>query len=299
MATRICGVQPAVKIGEQTRLKRPKWFIDLPGADTAQAGWASIDGRYALIPVLPGYSYGLAPSTGSPHPAFGEVAFLANCMAYEYEVPSFVWNVGAVVKPIEKPRSAYANRAYRESMNMIHEVLTDIRFGIGGLVRLPESSADYPLDLQYTQRYSPVVGAVGLYATAIRQVDPLSEFLCYYRVIERTSASNGKKWIARSLDRLRDYDFGFLEFANSSRPAARPRNLFSIYRRRALNRLRKLKVELPGLNIQDYLYNENRCGIAHGRHGIKVYDFGQDVQSVAQDCYVLKLLARIGIEDQL
>jgi len=288
-----------VKTGERRRLKRPRWFIDLPGADIAQAGWTSIDGRYALIPVLPGYSYGLAPPAGIPHPAFRAVAFLANCMAYEYEVPSFVWNVGALVPPIEIPRSGYANRAYREGMTMIHEVLTDIRFGLGGLVRLPESSADCPIDLHYTKRYGHVAEAVGLYASAIRQVDPLSEFLSYYRVIERTSGGNGKKWIARNLDRVRNYDFGFLEFANSFRPAARRRNLFTIYRRRALNRLRRLKIELPGVEVEDYLYNENRCGIAHGSHGIKVYDFGQDVQSVAQDCYVLKLLARVGIEGQL
>jgi hypothetical protein len=53
------------------------------------------------------------------------------------------------------------------------------------------------------------------------------------------------------------------------------------------------------MSLEEYLYNDVRCGIAHGRHGIKVNDFGQDVLDVAHDCYVLKLLARIGIEDRL
>jgi hypothetical protein len=48
-----------------------------------------------------------------------------------------------------------------------------------------------------------------------------------------------------------------------------------------------------------YFYHRVRCGIAHGRQGVKVYDFAEDVSTVVQDCYVLKLLSRMAIEEKL
>lgn len=47
-----------------------------------------------------------------------------------------------------------------------------------------------------------------------------------------------------------------------------------------------------------YLYEVNRCGIAHGKSGPRLYDFAEDVREVARDVFILKLLARLAIQDE-
>jgi hypothetical protein len=63
--------------------------------------------------------------------------------------------------------------------------------------------------------------------------------------------------------------------------------------------LKTLYSKISSNNIAEYFYNENRCGIAHGKTDIKVYDFGFNILEISQDLYILKLLARIAIEDNV
>jgi hypothetical protein len=155
--------------------------------------------------------------------------------------------------------------------------------------------------LPLTAKYSIVSKELGLYSTALRQLDPLSEFLCYYRIIESISRDNGKDWLSVNLSRLENYDFGFLEFEvigeERVRKNQRRKNLFGFYRRRALSRLKTLTARLSKKSIEEYFYNENRCGIAHGKTDVKSYDFGFNIREISQDVYILKLLARIAIEN--
>jgi hypothetical protein len=64
-------------------------------------------------------------------------------------------------------------------------------------------------------------------------------------------------------------------------------------------RLNKLNKELVGRSLAEYFYNENRCGIAHGISNIKEYDFSYNIEEISNDVYILKLLARIAIEDKM
>jgi len=148
-----------------------------------------------------------------------------------------------------------------------------------------------------------VAKELSLYSTALRQIDPFSEFLDYYRVIESISGSNGRDWISKNLPRLEVYNFGFLEFGSDALPRIhkhrRRINVFSVYRRRALARLRILTRQLAGKSVAEYFYVENRCGIAHGKQNVKKYDFKYNIEAVSKDNYILKLLSRMGIEDKI
>ena len=46
------------------------------------------------------------------------------------------------------------------------------------------------------------------------QFEPFSDFLHYYRIIESVDRGNGKEWIRANLDRIENFDFGFLELGD-------------------------------------------------------------------------------------
>lgn len=279
--------------------KDVKYFIEMVGLASTSVGRVTVDSKYALIQVDPTYSIAIAASLGEDHPTFETVAFYTNCLAYEHDLPTFVLPARrkALVQPIEKGPRKYINDSYYESLGMACEALNSIRLGPLGYVCFRWPGFGQDIDLAYTNQYSSVATELSLYSTAIRQLDPLSEFLCYYRVIESTSGKDHKAWISNNLLRLNNYDFGFLEFGTDAPVKERRRttNLFSVYRRRALARLKAL--HRRSINVPGYFYGENRCGIAHGERDVKEYDFKYNIEEISRDNYILKLLSRIAIED--
>lgn len=277
-----------------------KYGIEMPGLVSTCVESVTLDSKYAVIQLDPTYSLIILPPVGTDHPTFEETVFYTNCLAYEHDLPAFIRPVKkkALVQPIEKGRSNYINDSYFESLVMVYESLSSIRFGPLGYVYFRWPGFYREVDLPYTRKYLRVAKELSLYSTALRQFDPLSEFLGYYRVIESISGTNGKDWISNNLSRLKSYDFGFLEFGSDGMYGRR-RNVFSIYRRRALTRLRNLESKLVGRSVAEYFYNENRCGIAHGKSKVKVYDFKYNIEEVSKDIYILKLLSRIAIEDKI
>jgi hypothetical protein len=160
------------------------------------------------------------------------------------------------------------------------------------------SLASIPL----TARFAPVLNEVRMYSTALRQLDPLSEFLHYYRVLESIDArargvsmSNAKAWVRANLPNLATFDFGRLEVRPDVGGTPRRCNVFKVYQQRALKRVAALRQRLTQ-PIEDYLYHEMRCGIAHGVSNTKTFDFGGTVEDVGRDLYVVKMLARLAID---
>lgn len=188
----------------------------------------------------------------------------------------------ALVKSIEKGRGEYINTSYCQSLSMAYETINCIRLGPLGYVNFRWPGFDKEVDIPYTKKYSRVAKELSLYSMAVRQIDPLSEFLYYYRVIESVTSSNGKEWILKNLGRLVNYDFGFLEFGSDALIGRHRRrtNVFSIYKIRALKRMEELNNKLSGRTIAEYFYHENRCGIAHGKADIKEYDFGFNIEGL-------------------
>lgn len=276
------------------------YFIEMVGMASDCVGNVSVDSKYALIQLHPTYTIAIAPQIGTDRPTFEEAVFYRNCLAYEHDLPAIVLPAKkkALVQPIVKGPSKCINDLYFDSTCIAYEELNSIRLGPLIYVYFRWPGLDREINLPYTNKYSRVAKELSLYSTAVRQLDPLSEFLHYYRVIESVSSTNGKDWISKNLSRLASYEFGFLEFGSGDEPRkGRRTNVFNIYRKRALTRLRNLKNKLAEKSVADYFYHENRCGIAHGTSKVKVYDF--DVREILEDTYILKLLSRIAIEDKL
>jgi hypothetical protein len=116
-------------------------------------------------------------------------------------------------------------------------------------------------------------------------------------VIESATASNGKAWIASSLDSLRGHDFGYIAIAHER--VRRPRNLLAIWKQRAVRRLSHLLNRYgSATEIARYLYNTTRCGIAHGRQIVRA-DITPSYFAVARDTSLLKILARFAIDNKV
>lgn len=277
-----------------------EYFIEMPGLASESVGRVGFDDKYALIQVYPTYSLAVASPVGQPLPQFAEVIFYANCLSYDHDLPVFIAPVHstALRSPIEKGPPDYIDQSYYQSLAMAFEAINAIRLGPLGYVTFRWPGFEKDREIYYTKEYSNVSQELSLYSTALKQVDPLSEFLSYYRIIESVSSGNGKDWVRTNVSSFRDYDFGFLSFGSDGAvPEPRRRtNLFSVYRRRAKSRLRELQRRLVGRDIADYFYNEIRCGIAHGKRNVKDYDYNYNIVEVAQDIYILKLLARIALE---
>lgn len=293
---------------EKTKYREDvKYFIEIVGMASNCINDVTLDSKYALIQIPPTHSHSLAitPPIGTNHPTFEKFVFYTNCLAYEHDLPAFICPVKrkALIQPIEKGRNEYINDSFFDSFGMACEAIKSIRLGPLGYVYFRWPGFEREIDLLYTKKYSKVKKELSLYSTALRQIDPLSEFLDYYRVIERISGADGKDWILNNLSRLKSYNFGFLKFGSVVSPRirkySRSINAFSVYRRRALARLRKLTRQFAGNRVAEYFYVGNRCGIAHGKRNIKEYDFGYNIEMISKDNYILKLLCRMGIEDKI
>lgn len=200
---------------EEIRYRKDiRYFIEMVGMSSTGIGLVTIDSKYALILVHPTNSIAVSPRLSEEHPEFKEVVFYTNCLAYEHDLPAYIWpyKKKALIKPIETGRKKYINDSYYQNLGIAYEALNCIRLGPLGYVNFRWPGFKKEINLPYTKKYSRVAKELSLYSTAIRQLDPLSEFLCYYRILESVTHTNGKKWISENLPRIKDYNFGFLEF---------------------------------------------------------------------------------------
>src|SRR5207245_1451766 len=97
----------------------------------------------------------------------------------------------------------------------MHAMVQDARVGVGASYDFKWARPGNALDLAISDAYGGAETLLRLYGTALRQADPLSEFLNYYRVIEAvaeqdTGERNGKKWVATNLASLDGHEFGRL-----------------------------------------------------------------------------------------
>jgi len=273
----------------------PDHWLTMTGKRDLSGGLLTLDnGRFFLWEGSPGDSLGLVHRRGEKNASRSEAAFFAHCMGYEHDTPCGLLNRRGqrIVKPLY---GAMTRDQYDQEMQLVAGAIFELRVGSGAVhFRRPRGrEEDAPFDLPYTARYSAVAEAIHLYGTALWQVDPLSEFLHYYRVVERLGGGNGKPWVTNNIHRIASHDFGGLYL--SAMLKVKVVNVFSMWRRRALARLKQLR--LPGPDLAKYLYNTTRCGIAHGDRGVITIDFGTAIATAAKDLSVMKLLARIAIDD--
>jgi hypothetical protein len=277
-----------------------KYYIDMIGLIPNCVGDVTIDNKYKLLQRHPTYQLAVIPIKNKNHPNFNEVVFYANCLAFDHDIP-------VSITPIEKDTVIESildidsskdskDKYYYKNLSSIYSSIFDMKYGSCGIeFRFP--GHDKRSNIFYVDKYKKVEKEINLYSSALRQGDPLAEYLNYYRIIESISKNNGKEWIKDNIDRIKKYNFPTVIIKGFDRKTQG--DLFSIYKTRALQRLKFLEEKLANDELNRYLYHENRCGIAHGKSNIKQYDFDKNVKTIVKDNYILKLLTRIGIKDKI
>jgi hypothetical protein len=192
-------------------------------------------------------------------------------------------------------------------LNYVNQIVTifneirELKHGPNTYILFRHYNNDSEIDLPYWRKYKQAAKEVHIYATALRHADTLSEYLWYYRIIESIAKNNGKRWIEKTLGKLSNHDFGFIPIQHAYGPDTQepPINLLKEYQKRAKRRLNRL-IKLKGnySKISEYLYNVNRCGIAHGTEIIKG-DLTARYFELVKDTYILKMLSRIAIDEQI
>lgn len=318
----------SIEKGEISQAHYTIWACGLE-SDTVKGVF--IDRRIELVQPHPETRLYLCPITPNPQPNLIEAWFYCNCISYEHEIPAIVESTEADVEEFchvyahngpSKAKEYFVEclgeesktergvdlpippkdiskhflmgqilRIYDETREMRHGPLTAISFRTSHNRRLSY--------IDYTSLYGSVSKEIALYAAALRQADFLSEYLGYYRVVESVSKSYGKQWIKNALPRLRHHSFPKVMINHSACFDEPPRNLIGIYKRRASSRLRQLRKKYSTDDkIASYLYNTVRCGIAHGKEQVVFGDILPSYFEIAQDAIIIKLLARMAIDEK-
>jgi hypothetical protein len=269
-----------------------------------------IDDKVALEQIHPTYSLALLPLTEDVSISYRDVLFYADCFSYEHEIPVLAYPRKSQIEVdflLDKRGKRITRDIYLQELMAAMESINLLRFGPVGYVEFRYDTSGYLPSLQkpivrldYTRKYKLAAKQIHLYSFALRQLDPMSEYLCYYRALESASGSNGLKWLEENLGRLESVQFGVLPASGDPHVTHRRRrkNLFALLSRRAVTRLKDLSNEMSHAQIAERLYRTNRCGIAHGR-SIRRADFSTDFNEVYLDGFVIKLSARLAIEDRV
>lgn len=308
--------------------KLAKFILTPFGMTSDTVGDITIDESIALVQPHPETELYLCPFRSIPHPHLSTAWFYSDCIAYDHDIPVIVSPSPADIRKFgfryiysgtrERQEIHYHNldtgessTHYRRSLppekraqlhfgDQLYTILSEIRdFHHGPLtfIFFRHDGWNGRKDIPYTRNYAATSQEIHLYAAALRQADTLTEYLFYYRVIESMTGSNGKTWLRGAIQRIRSHQFdeiriGMLDEQGTS-------NLMALYRRRALLRLNSLlKAHQTPAGLASYLYNVNRCGIAHGRRIIRA-DITPSYFEMVRDTYLMKLLARMAIDEKL
>ena len=284
--------------------RKPKYYIQLAGLRGDSIPDVVLDNSYLLRQIHPYNTIYILPIKNYKHPSFNELVFYTNFLAYQYDLPAFFSTVDRRIKrapitpifkaknPVEYPDYYF----YNKSLELAFSAIAEIRFGSGEIFFGGDDFINKEVINLNTNKIRNVSKEISLYSMALNQLDPLSEYLNYYRVIESVSRSNGKTWIKNNIEKIYSYTFGKLlikDWINR-----KTKNLWTIYKRKAVIRLNQLKQSKNYDDIARYLYNYNRCGIAHGKDNIITQSNSINLSEVIKDMYLLKLLARIAIDDK-
>lgn len=287
----------------------PKYFAEVIGIGDFSIG-GTIDGSIRMIQAPHSHSVAFCPLPKNPHPTFTKALFYGSCISYLLDSPVVVlpqktefyknrFDFLPVTRPLSslKPAFNYVYDSFSKDLCVALEAIWSLRNGPFVYVEFASEEYNYDTDFQFTELYSCVAKEIQLYSTSLRQLDPLNEYLNYYRILESTNQNNAKEWIEHSLSRIFSFPIEAVNVIDWR--TRRKSDLYKIYRLRAKVRLTFLKKKFGNeKSIAKYLYNENRCGIAHGKSRIRKSDFNDDYFSILKDNYVLKLLARLAIEDK-
>lgn len=288
-----------------------------------------IDKRFQLVQPHPLSSIFVCPIVPSKQPTIEEIWDINDFLSFRNDIPSIPipestsfrnfeyeylygrakhqkqltlhnFDDGTKTTQIVNPHKKYEleNSTFIESqLNILSEVVS-IKFGplAGVLFYLQEQNKT---TIDSTKEFKPACKEIRFYAMAVRQSDFLSELLCYYRIFESILPNDHYGLLNQCMDRIPTYNFGKVKIRNQAEDyQVAPQNLFTLMRRRATKQIKKLSSR--GIqNIGEYLYKNERCEIAHGKVSTRVSYLGRDYFESYNNMLILKLAARIAIEDKL
>jgi hypothetical protein len=275
-----------------------EWFIFCFGMSDATTWSFDADDRWWLLHGTPGPTLGVFPlREGDPPASFHDVLFIANCLAFDHDLPIFVRPARdnpafavPLVPPVVPEPGPDPGQFYWSALSEGIAMVAELRVGAGSVLLRYEAEG-HPLS-RFTNRFGSRQEALGLYAMAARQIDPFTEYLCLYRVIEWAGGGRAEAWIERRLNDLGTYDFGecFVRLDMTREYG----DVFETWRERALARV--AEIDKPARRVAEEL-SANRNAIAHGSFRVKHHDFGASMTAIGADLAVVKLLARMAVED--
>jgi hypothetical protein len=307
------------------------------GLGTELLGGVIIDDQYYLEGEEASNSFYLIPVDPSDPVPYTTASFYADCLAFEHAVPTLAvpnrafissLDIPWIVKPLKRKdiKDLYFEHlcdGFADAATVTSGLWQRVVFKYDWLEVLRKDNRGYEMVRVDFSRYRSVVLPLHLYNAALRQTDPLSQFLHLYRILENVTKSNGKQWIsARLNDQALEYGSPiYLEpiFTAKGRPTLtkfvskdvlqhvrrhklkgpkKRNNLLEIMRAEALLRIIQLRATMNNDQLAARFYNENRCGIAHGKV-IKRHDLTIDFVEILADLKLLRYLARLAIEECL
>ncbi len=297
------------------------------GLNAEQADGLVIDDRVVLHNDHPSGILWTLPLVKSPQVTLEDALFWADCLAYLHDSPAFVrpafeeferykyryvnggTQQGAVLTLVDEARDSVSYRPIKPFQPGTLEQTFFIRDYLHCLEMARESRHGPLTFVDFNQRhgdqlplrdlYSVAARSIHLYAVGLRQMDHSSEYLCYYRAIESHTGNNGKRWIGESLRDLKSLTEDRIFVHHSEYPGADPVDAIAFYMFRAQERIDELLIKWRDpAGVAKYLYNTNRCGLAHGHHIVPV-NFDSSYFELAADVCVVKLLARLAVEEAI
>jgi len=280
------------------------YLIRCPGmADALMASFTAGD-RWLVRHGSPGQALVPFLRDGTSAVSLEEALFLADCVAYDHDTPTLVGPTGwgpeaniVPVRPVVPQPGERSSQFYYDALETALGAAADIR--VGDPVELRYGPEEDPM-ADFVRRFAVAAEPLAMYAMATRQVDILAEYLCLYRVLEWPNKDNGRAFIESHLKAVTTYDFGDLH-AVTFNPllSTQPTAVFSAYQDRASIRIRRLEnLGLSPARIAAHL-TDIRNAIAHGKSGVLTTDLGVSTADIGADLSLVKLLARLVIEELL
>jgi hypothetical protein len=283
-----------------------RWFLVLNGIADAWM-WGFDADRWQLRFDNPAMgTLGILPAPGDPVATLSDALWLADVVAFDHDAPvgvspawTGVWpemtpkDPSAV--PVTQPINPFEGQLlhwYWEHLNMAYAAAAELRFNGSFVLRYDEAIDGSP-DTSFSDRFRGREQLVSMYAMAARQADPLSEYLCLYRLLEAADGRNGRTFTQATIKRLDTYAFGELRVVGPDDSYENATNAFEIYRKRALDEVMSLSD--ADVDVPNRLYGI-RNSLAHGKDDVLVPDDGKLFHAAVRALPILKLLARIAVD---
>jgi hypothetical protein len=278
------------------RFDRLRYTLLTPGLQIPDEIYINLDGDYFL------YHKEHPPSplflSRKDYRPIGQqtLDYYADCFAFLHDQPSLIIHEAdrrSKPKPVLGDRYATTelNEKYYSSIYDIYRRILDKRLN-GSVLFFNEEALDRVVSIGL-HHFKKVPTELRLYNAALKQSEPYIEFFMYCRVLETICNGLNKNWIGKAIGQIDGYDFQPIAvFSNRDDVRDDKKiNYIGLLLRRFRARVRNLRSQ--DIEIGDYYLDRIRNSIAHGN--CASFELAS-IRGLEEDCIVMKLLCRFGIQ---